>query len=532
MQSNNNDDGDNDKSNKQHFDKQNKKKGVIPPSSVAQKGVRLKHFEAILTKILLKGSNEGSNSIHYMKLPSLNTNKIGDNSSNWPFDILPPSAGICGKRERVWKKEAQIRSMIQCILKLVPENNSSTVDDNSCEKRRRKIVDFGGGGGNLAIPLALLLPEYDVVIVDLKVASLSLARLRASFCQEEISNKIFGSDEQQHVKYNEKMVKELYRGSFIGDKDLTPIPKNVEFSCEGLPNLKLFHGDIRGFQHDFDIGLALHACGEATDLAMNLCNSVGAAMVVAPCCVGKLNSKKKNNYIYHPKRVHEDYNESLINYPRSLHFRSNLSLNNEEFGKLASAGDYGEVVDMHSSKGAFRRAAKTLIEHDRISWAKECGYDAVLTRMEPWNASPKNDIIIAQKKCRLVNWSSQHDCPISELICTPCRQSDEDLEVARRFLVGAENTMKNNNLTSNANNKMHEISQSSSTGEWTRNEIDCIQVRLDRFVENTKKSKLAFEKGLGPRKRKLVHHLAANMGLRHWSEGDKGNKNRIVVVSK
>jgi hypothetical protein len=38
----------------------------------------------------------------------------------------------------------------------------------------------------------------------------------------------------------------------------------------------------------FDVGVALHACGNATDHAIARCVAAGAAFVVSPCCIGKL----------------------------------------------------------------------------------------------------------------------------------------------------------------------------------------------------------------------------------------------------
>ena len=47
-------------------------------------------------------------------------------------------------------------------------------------------------------------------------------------------------------------------------------------------------GFIEDFDEDFDVGVALHACGGASDAAMDKCVEVNAAYVMAPCCVGKI----------------------------------------------------------------------------------------------------------------------------------------------------------------------------------------------------------------------------------------------------
>ena len=47
-------------------------------------------------------------------------------------------------------------------------------------------------------------------------------------------------------------------------------------------------GMIEHSRCTFDIALALHACGNATDFAMALAVRQRAAYVAIPCCIGKL----------------------------------------------------------------------------------------------------------------------------------------------------------------------------------------------------------------------------------------------------
>ena len=44
----------------------------------------------------------------------------------------------------------------------------------------------------------------------------------------------------------------------------------------------------------FDVGVALHACGAATDWAMEQCQANQAAFIVSPCCIGKVQQAWKN----------------------------------------------------------------------------------------------------------------------------------------------------------------------------------------------------------------------------------------------
>merc|ERR1712137_445356 len=100
------------------------------------------------------------------------------------------------------------------------------------------IVDFAGGTGAVGIPLAAVLPHSIVTIVDMNTRSLEIALARASSI--------------------------------------------------GLSNVRTWAGGIAAFTESFDLGVALHACGEASDLSMDVCIARGACFIISPCCTGKL----------------------------------------------------------------------------------------------------------------------------------------------------------------------------------------------------------------------------------------------------
>jgi len=519
-----------------------------PPNSVGKAGVRLKQFEQVLTKIFtslpdkLDINHDDNNSDddddttngnerlpRYRKLPSLTRCGISDALSNtrWPFNVLPPAACILGKSKRVWKKEAQIRSMLHCIFSMLP------LCDGTKRKKNFKIVDFGGGSGNLGIPLAILLSKYrgnwnvetfEVVVVDLKRASLELARRRAYMAFTEMNKGLFWKGEDidndaKKVLYYETMIQDLY----VDDTDANGgMPECSEWECQGLSNLKTYLGDIRSYNEQFDLGLALHACGEATDLAMNQClKNNEAGFVVAPCCVGKLNGNIHNPYVSHSKRkqnigqTRENIIAPTISYPRSCYFQKTLSISSNEFNQIASAGDYGEVLNMRHSRGACRRAAKTLLEYDRAKWAEESGYSTILTKMTPLDATPKNDI--------LLGWKSTN---ISMDFCQLCTKSSSDILNARSHLIGDRYHEKYNQ-----GDRKEVMLNDDNMVEWSLTELEEIKSALKIFQQNVNESEMRFPPGQGPRKRKLVHHLAETMGLKHFSIGSKKSE-RSVVVSK
>ena len=161
------------------------------------------------------------------------------------------------------------------------------------------------------------------------------------------------------------------------DPEAVTIHENVLKQSEDLPNLFTYHGSIQNYAEEhgqFDIGLGLHACGEATDLVLRACGKAKANFVVSPCCVGKLKKKKRNPYIYHATAA----NEATISYPQSSMFCTIIP-KGEKFDALAKAADYGEMENLRTPRNASRRTAKSLLEMDRLLYMKETyGYDDVV----------------------------------------------------------------------------------------------------------------------------------------------------------
>jgi hypothetical protein len=213
------------------------------------------------------------------------------------------------------------------------------------------IVEFCAGSGSLALPLAACFPRCRFVLIDAKRRSLGVARRR--------------------------------------------------LRASGLANVELREGFVEHFAGEpFDLGLALHACGEASDVSLELCLAAGAAYVMAPCCVGKVGGGGVRGSAEAAAEVAaaelavaaaEEENEdeaagssadaawsdaaaaelagagagagaagaataaapvppgSALVYPRSEAFRRALVL--EEYVALAKAADFGHGTDCGSSSG-------------------------------------------------------------------------------------------------------------------------------------------------------------------------------------
>jgi len=204
------------------------------------------------------------------------------------------------------------------------------------DEKQKIIVEFGCGSGNIGLALAYLFPLHEFVLIDFKAQCIKIANER--------------------VAINE------------------------------LKNVKLIEGNIEDFDDYFDIGIAVHACGAATDYAQIKCFQHKADFILCSCCVGKINNQRE-----------EKDEEKGIDFPRSSIFQKQISRN--EFGELSRIADHSQTD--FNEKSNERNLCKTVLELDRIYAAMETKLyqTIVLTKVMPFDekdctsTSPKNDII-------------------------------------------------------------------------------------------------------------------------------------------
>ena len=192
-----------------------------------------------------------------------------------------------------------------------------------------RIVDFCSGSGNFGLALAALLPRCSFVLIDRNVHATNLARQRAADA--------------------------------------------------GLTNVSVIAGSVESFTGEFDVAIAMHACGNASDYAQAAAIKSNASYIMAPCCVGKLKQGVDSA---------EDGDGLIARGPRSKVMRR--SCTHDEFLELASFADH----EAAASSGATGSLCKRLVEHDRASYARECGWTALAGRMVPESASAKCDVLV------------------------------------------------------------------------------------------------------------------------------------------
>jgi len=368
------------------------------------------------------------------------------------------------------------------------------------------------------------------VLVDLKKASLDLALQKAEELASPLKETENINEEKKEelpslatVQKKRRRRKKRRNAKPISTRSI-PAPVTIHGNelrqSKHITNLYTYHGSISTYaeeQGHFDIGLGLHACGEATDIVLRACGEAKANFIVSPCCVGKLSQTKRNPYIYHATAG----NQPTISYPQSSTF-CQIIPSSSNFDVLAKSADYSDIQDMRTSRNAIRRTAKALLEMDRLLFMKETfGYDEIaLTRMEPWEATPKNDILIGTMMANRSNvgvGSPFKRCKDNDdMKPVPCVDCNKDIDMAMHLLVAP---------------AIEEINNDSSICmDWTKGENDEIESELKDFIESSNTT-LKFPKGMGKRKRRLVHAIATRLSLLHWSEGNK-NSDKIVVVEK
>ncbi|XP_053610449.1 glutathione S-transferase C-terminal domain-containing protein homolog [Plodia interpunctella] len=238
----------------------------------------------------------------------LNVDENNFNSKiNW--DNIPDGANPTAGHlpdERVIRKSQQLENLALAVLEIAKDGDV--------------IVDFCSGSGHLGILVSHLLPKCTVILLENKEQSLLRARTR---------------------------VHEM-----------------------GLKNVLFFQCNLDFFIGKFDIGVALHACGIASDLVLDKCLKANAKFVLCPCCYGSLHATDR------------------LVYPRSNKF-STVSI--DKYLCIGHAADQTHKEHPLTVRGA---RCMAIIDSDRARLAEEFGYKVTLSRLKPLSCTPKNNLLI------------------------------------------------------------------------------------------------------------------------------------------
>ncbi|XP_051474300.1 glutathione S-transferase C-terminal domain-containing protein isoform X3 [Apus apus] len=233
---------------------------------------------------------------------------------SWTLDWANlPSAVSPGEgkmsRDRALRKQQQLNNLVAAVTKLAKPGDV--------------IVDFCSGGGHVGIVLAHMMPLCQVVLIENKELSLIRAKGR--------------SDEL------------------------------------GLNNVWFIQANLDYFNGTFKIGVALHACGVATDMVIEHCIKAGAAFVISPCCYGFIQNTMK------------------FKYPQSHQFKEILSY--KEHMILCRFADQ-TAVQLPPERRLIGKQCMGLVDLDRAQAAEERNYSVQVISMEPESCSPKNNMLV------------------------------------------------------------------------------------------------------------------------------------------
>ncbi|XP_051041425.1 glutathione S-transferase C-terminal domain-containing protein [Phodopus roborovskii] len=233
---------------------------------------------------------------------------------SWTLDWNSLPAAVSPKEgkmstDRALRKQQQLNNLVYVVL------NQAKPGD--------RIVDFCSGGGHVGIVLAHMLPSCQVTLIENKELSLIRAKKR--------------SDEL------------------------------------GLSNIWFIQANMEYFTGMFNIGVALHACGVATDMVIQHCIQIRASFITCPCCYGFIQ------------------NTSKFSFPKSEKFKRTLSY--KEHMILCRFADQ-TAVQLPPQRRLIGKQCMCLVDMDRATAAEEQGYSVQVISMEPESCSPKNNMIV------------------------------------------------------------------------------------------------------------------------------------------
>ncbi|KAL7464818.1 hypothetical protein ACHAXS_005144 [Conticribra weissflogii] len=267
-----------------------------------------------------------------------------------PPDFDPMSGGNIQRvtlkgRERGERKRDQVEAfhfVLSTLLRLTRDENDN--DDNDESESGVTIVDAGCGAGNLSIGLAGLLTSN--CNKNDEHGSIDDRRRHRRYCLE---NKNDGNHRRNvhilAVDINPRALQSLQqraRQSRLTFDALTPTPTPSDNStctptsgdtvavtavCADLARPREILSRIPPRQKV--IVASLHACGAASDMAINLALECGAPFVVCPCCTAKSLTRRgapgeENDYEASASFRRSGASSDIV-YPRSEWLKAKLS---------------------------------------------------------------------------------------------------------------------------------------------------------------------------------------------------------------
>jgi hypothetical protein len=290
------------------------------------------------------------------------------------------------------RKRSQVEAFVTVLSSLLSATAHRRSNDRNSE-HGTTIIDAGSGAGNLAIALAGLV--------------LTNANTKHGGGEGgENSVNVLAVDVNDHA------LRRLAERA-----DAIPIlrPGSVQTLCADIADVRGILAHIPTTNRDV-IVVSLHACGAASDMAMNLAFECGAPFVICPCCTAKsltkrADEKKSNDGPDAAVDVEFDPSASFkrsgatadIEYPRSDWLKKAfMSIDIDvKYSILAKVADVGLGPQTPSEQREQQRRAKKIIELDRLVAASERhGYEVRLLRIQDHDPLlyGKGDLLLGAKQ--------------------------------------------------------------------------------------------------------------------------------------
>lgn len=261
------------------------------------------------------------------------------------WHTLPPAADPCyvlsaeaaaGPRGR--KKRAQVANFAAVLQVFI----SAAASSPPPRRRPLRVVDIGCGSGAVVLALAALFPPEQAVFVGVDMKIEAIDRLRQRAAEAGLA----------HVR------------------GVVAMAESFCWTCddrgEGIAD-----ADNQQSDHTFDVALALHACGNATDCALELAARCGAAYAVSPCCLGKLSFSVEGGSSFHPRL------RTLTSTRRGERAAARRDANggSAALAKLEDAIAAQDVAEQQAAEERRRRGCphveRVQVRHPRSAWLKE-----------------------------------------------------------------------------------------------------------------------------------------------------------------
>lgn len=304
---------------------------------------------------------------------------LGDDHND---GVDPKAGGLDGLR--LVNKRHQVENVLSTLMYLL----------SRFPKANPSLVEFCASSGYCALPFSRLYPASTVTILDAKVSSVEIAwrRMKSISCPNNVQAMVCRTED--------------------------------------------YHGT-------FDIGVALHACGEATDAVLDKCLANRAAFLVVPCCVGRIGrfalgyaDKElalppvrgncvvwdENVDMFQARTVETRWKADVTKTrlsksdgrprPRSRKVEDALGgegTASKSFAALAKAADasqwsheeleeHPQSLSENQEESMCRKTAKRIVDFDRLEFAKEHGYITLSFTMVPASCTPKNEVLFGYPK--------------------------------------------------------------------------------------------------------------------------------------